>query len=78
MEVSIDVAICYPEVVKEGFSEIRRKVVTQDMARWGRMLIRPAEAAGGCLRCVTFCVFTCSLFQLSVVFRIQLVFLVGN
>lgn len=39
MEMSVDVAICYPEVVKEGFSEIRRKVVTQDMASWGRMLI---------------------------------------
>lgn len=31
MEGSIDVADCYCEVVKEGFSEIRRKVVTQDV-----------------------------------------------
>jgi len=34
MEMSIDVAAFYCEVVKEGFSEIRRKVVTQDVDRW--------------------------------------------
>lgn len=39
MEMSIDVVACYCEEVKEGFSEIRRKVVTQDVDRWDRVQI---------------------------------------
>lgn len=31
MEVNINVAAYYNEVVKGGYSEIRRKVVTQDV-----------------------------------------------
>lgn len=34
--MSVDVAAFYCEVVKEGFSEIRREVATQGVDRWDR------------------------------------------
>lgn len=64
---------------KEGFSEIRTKVVTQDVERWDHAQIWWTEVASRCLRCVHIYILCIHTTCFSWVwFCVQLVFPAGK